>query len=391
MDEPTLLTQRALPHLSVLAEQIGPRPAGSPAEQQARAYVADCMSRWGYRCERQGLLFAALPRVFPTNLLAGAALLCSGWLLVEFPWLAISLPLIFALLPQGTRWLARNRQSNQASENLFCRPGGQETTGIHLVLCAHLDSAPASRLTSRWLRRLESRRMDIVQRTVVLLAAAALLQVLGVALPAWLLVALAGIGSLAGVAWLLLETWGRESSRGAHSPGAHDNASGVSVLLALAEHYAAHPPGKLQIGFLFTTAEETGGHGARAFAATLPRSAPQPQFLVLDMVGAGEVLRWVSKDGLFLPLRSSARLNQIIQQVNPQVRELWYTLRSGDHAAFLEHGLQATALQTSGSLQAELAYHSPDDTLAVIEPPALQMTITTIMQMIAVLASELQE
>ncbi|MBI3764693.1 MAG: M28 family peptidase [Chloroflexi bacterium] len=59
-----------------------------------------------------------------------------------------------------------------------------------------------------------------------------------------------------------------------------------------------------------------------------------------------------------------------------------YTLRSGDFAAFLRRGLPATSLQTSGSPEAELAYHAVHDRLDVIQPHALDMTARAALEMI---------
>jgi Zn-dependent M28 family amino/carboxypeptidase len=59
----------------------------------------------------------------------------------------------------------------------------------------------------------------------------------------------------------------------------------------------------VRLGFLFTGAEETGLHGAEAFAVSLSASAEAapPLLLSVDMVGSGSELRLVRKDGtLFL-------------------------------------------------------------------------------------------
>lgn len=66
-------------------------------------------------------------------------------------------------------------------------------------------------------------------------------------------------------------------------PGADDNASGVAVLLALAEHH----PGSLAL--IATDNEERGLYGAKALLAMPPLALPQ-LVINLDMVGRGPVL-----------------------------------------------------------------------------------------------------
>ncbi|PZN11325.1 MAG: aminopeptidase, partial [Bacillota bacterium] len=44
---------RAIEHIRVLSEEIGPRPAGTAAERQAAEYIASVLRRYGYDVELQ--------------------------------------------------------------------------------------------------------------------------------------------------------------------------------------------------------------------------------------------------------------------------------------------------------------------------------------------------
>ncbi|TGY88316.1 M20/M25/M40 family metallo-hydrolase [Marinicauda algicola] len=67
--------------------------------------------------------------------------------------------------------------------------------------------------------------------------------------------------------------------------GADDNASGVAALLAIAEHFMAHPP-EHDVLFAAFDAEEGGLNGARHFVANRPELPGEIAFnLNLDMVG----------------------------------------------------------------------------------------------------------
>ena len=376
------LLERALDHIRHLVEEIGPRPSGSQNEYRASLYLADQLSGWGYSLTRQPAPFARPSLFFYPNIFAGFALCLASWLLNRFPWLALGMPFLFAALPEWARWTLRRCPRPYQTENLLAASQPSSEPELVLYLCAHLDTAPALSFPLPILTRLHSQRMYLIQRAAVGLAILALLRILGFELPLVISSAAGIIGSLAAIWWLYDQILTRPSRFIPCSPGAHDNASGVGVLLALAEYYAARPLQKVHLNFLFTGAEECGMHGAEAFASLLHPSSQPNAFLVLDMVGAGNALRYVSKDGIFFPLRTSPALNRLICAANPQARTLRYTLRSGDHTAFIRRGFPTAALQTSGSHKAELAYHSLEDTLAVIDPHALEITLDTVIGVI---------
>lgn len=71
-------------------------------------------------------------------------------------------------------------------------------------------------------------------------------------------------------------------------PGADDNASGVSALLAMAAYIAAHPPAHTVV-FAAFDAEEIGLRGAKAFVAALPFPKARLRLnLNVDMIGRSD-------------------------------------------------------------------------------------------------------
>ena len=375
------LVASALNHGRVLAGQIGPRPAGSPAEVQAQEYVAQHMTQRGYAIQRQEVPFA--PPVFePLYALAGLLLIASGWSIDRLPWLGVFMPLLFVAMPQIARWRIRNRRRTARTQNLYAWKEPLTPAKRTLVINAHLDSAPAIALQNETLRRIYSRTLDIVQRAAIFIAALAALKILGMSVPSWLLTLGGAAATLAG-GWLAAVECTNQLARPIHcSPGAVDNASGVAVVLALAEYFAVHPAAHTRLGFVFTGAEETGLHGAEAFAGLLRAEHPQAQVICLDMVGAGNRLRYVTSDGTLFPLHTSPALNEAIRAVAQGAAGLRNTHKSGDSAAYLRAGLAATELQTSGSRPAELAYHTRFDTTELLQRETLAMTIRTMLKVI---------
>lgn len=399
-----LLVANAIQHARYLAETIGPRPAGSPAEKRGLDYTATCMAKWGYQVEHFPVQFAPSTAVQYPYMVGIFALAGCGLALPYLPWLALGLPFLNAALPQWTMWAARRRKPSAQSENVFASmqpllsPSGsiQSMTDekaesanpyTSLILVAHMDSARAIPFHSRFWLRLYNRTMDIIQRIAVMLSLLGALHWVGFRLPTGLLTAGTFIAIFTAAGWLFVQLWG--CWRCEYSPGAIDNASGIGVLLALAEYYASQQPQNLRLGFLFTSSEETGAHGAAAFADEFYVQGGHSAILVLDMVGAGDILRYVSEDGVYFPIRTDARLNQMIKTAYPQASPQKETLRSGDHAAFIRRGFPTAALQAHGSHQAELAYHSIYDTVELLDSETFDMVVQCLVDLTVVMEDEI--
>ncbi len=369
------LSQRAYEHIRHLVQDIGARPAGSPAEAQTLEYISEQMQAWGYRVEKQPVSFAPTPRFYLPYLLAGALVALGGWLIPFAPYAVLLLPLLFYVLPAYTRWEVRNRPRTSQSANLYATPLALGNTPPRLILSAHVDSARVTPLRNRRLLEFKYQTLFVVQRIANILGVAALLQIMDIPLGAGVVGGLGVAGTIIGVWLMITQAYDQFFHQNRFSPGAHDNASGVGALLALAEHYSANPGAP---AFLFTGAEETGMHGAEAFAEAFPMSEDKPAVLCLDMVGAGHILYYIQSDGTLFRQTATPQLISLLQKVYPSVRGLAYTLRSGDFAVFLRHGFPATALQTGGSLSAEIAYHTVLDTLDLIDTSTLQSVIQTV-------------
>jgi hypothetical protein len=373
------LSAAALRHIRHLCEQIGPRAAGSPAEEEARAYAAVQLEKWGYRVERQAALFAPPARVNLLEPVISAVLLAGSALWQALPWLALLMPVLMAALPDIERLRTRWRRCTASSANLCAHPAQAAPAGSPLlIVCAHLDSPRNGMFESGVLRRYAAQTTFFTQRYAILLALLAVADQLVIPLPRVVLAATVLAGMLL-VGWRMgLELLSLLRPPVTHSPGANDNASGVGVLLAVAEHFAKHPPRGTQLEFCLTGAEETGMHGAAARAALLARRAPQVLMLNLDMVGAGDKLRFITRDGVLLQRATSVRLNKAIRMAQSASNGIWYTLRSADYLPFLQRGIAASGLQTSGSVEAELAYHTQYDTVDVIDSGALDLTANAV-------------
>jgi hypothetical protein len=137
--------------------------------------------------------------------------------------------------------------------------------------------------------------------------------------------------------------------------GANDNASGVVMLLALAQYYGENPP-KFDTYFLFTTAEEIGLLGSRYFIENSPIDLRKIKMLVnLDMVGTGE-------EGItIVNAKKHSRYFNLLQELNKgritEIKARGEACNS-DHCFFDQIGVPAVFVYTLGGKQ---AYHDVFD------------------------------
>jgi Zn-dependent M28 family amino/carboxypeptidase len=169
--------------------------------------------------------------------------------------------------------------------------------------------------------------------------------------------------------------------------GADDNASGAAGLLALAEHFVAHPPrNTLVIAAL--DAEEKGLQGARAFVATPPQPLARVAANVnMDMVSrseAGEL--WLAGTYHYpalLPLveriagRSDVRLRIGHDRPGLPPGDDWTT--ASDHGPFHAAGIPFLYF----GVEDHPGYHKPTDDAEHIRPSFYAAAVATVIDAVA--------
>lgn len=140
-------------------------------------------------------------------------------------------------------------------------------------------------------------------------------------------------------------------------PGANDNASGVAMLLNLAEYYAKHPQ-KYSIVFIALTGEEIGLKGSEAFVKNPPFPLSKIKFLInFDLAGTGDEGIQVVNSTVFK--KKAALLDTINAEKNllPQIKKRGEACNS-DHCYFYEKGVRCFYIYTLGGIR---AYHDVYD------------------------------
>ncbi len=141
-------------------------------------------------------------------------------------------------------------------------------------------------------------------------------------------------------------------------PGANDNASGVSMLLELAEFYAKNPP-NYSVAFMFFGAEEAGLIGSQYYTENPLFDLKKIKFLTnLDLVGTGDDGATVVNATLFPEEFNLLQELDIKGNYLPKITKRGKAANS-DHYFFSQKGVKAFFIYTLGGIK---AYHDTVDT-----------------------------
>lgn len=142
-------------------------------------------------------------------------------------------------------------------------------------------------------------------------------------------------------------------------PGADDNASGVQMVMNLAERIAKDKNNRRSVLALFFTAEEVGLLGSSKYVEALPLPAGKKvvMMLNLDMVG-----RLSNNKLSVLALKSGKEFTEIVNKANQEAGFQLITADSGfgssDHASFLKIKIPSLFVTTGSHVD----YHRTSDT-----------------------------
>lgn len=148
-------------------------------------------------------------------------------------------------------------------------------------------------------------------------------------------------------------------------PGANDNASGVSLLLSLARHYAANPA-PYSVGFILFAGEEAGLVGSKYFTENPVLPLNRIRFLInTDLAGTGDdgitVVNATEFPREFELMQAINKEHKLLKAINVRGKAA-----NSDHHFFTEKGVPAFYFYTLGGIA---AYHDIFD-----KPETLPLT-----------------
>jgi len=343
-----------------------PRLVGSSEDERVAGEVAAQLESLGYQVEREPFQFTrAFDLALAYEIGLALVLIAVSWFLPSF---RIVAALVIMVLLIGVtllnNWIQRQAVApdpNPAqpaspflgwgrlyrTANILARPERDDSNLAdkpHVYLMAHFDS--------------KSQRMPITLRVALIMAFVislflfVIMTLAAVDLgPAPVIMSV--IAFLAGAPLLLLDV-------GNESPGAIDNASGMGLVLHLAEVLQSRPDllDNARFTMLITSAEEMATMGAlyhvRRHLAELHRDGQRLTVINFDGVGVEGQLHWSGRLGLGIRFGTAARALGI------WIRPFRWLGVLFDHIPFLPYGFSAATLLTIGP--ATWGVHTARDT-----------------------------
>ncbi len=360
--------EQAYAHVKKLAAEIGPRPAGSEGESQAREYVATILRSYGYQIEEQPFTFqsvndagssvsvttplqrsvsACAMALTSSSSVAGTLVAVDQGLASDYAGRDVTGKIVLIKRGQITfREKAANAIAAGASGVIIYNNNPGPFTGSGL----DSSSAPVLAISGEDGEQLH----NLVLESPVQVK----LDVRTTSQPSQAYNLVAKRNSFAPK--LLV---GAHLDSIALGPGANDNASGVAVLLEVAR-LVAKTELRDEIAFVAFSGEELGLLGSRAYVQSAPRSefGAINAMINLDMVGEGSQLTLLHRtdDSRAAGIAATARRQGLVTNTENSRED-------SDHAPFAHAGVSVFHLFTG----IDPYYHTPSDTADKVQPETL--------------------
>jgi len=364
----TRVGHRIFSHISNIAV---PRFAVSAGENKVQKYIRTQLYGAGYDIRERQVKTSLFPfDLLPRLIVAGVLLLILFAVVVmqSIPILGVELAFISGLLLLGTSRWSHIREGTYSflsfgaikSRNFIAlHPAADKY--LNVVFTAHYDSK--SQLLSRfWFTWLIHIFWGATWATVASFPLSVIFK-----WPVETLLLPAGIVCLIGLILVLNITKNT-------SPGAVDNASGVGVLLELAQSYAQQIC-PVNLGFVLLGAEEAEHSGSvslmkdELFQERFPSS--RTIIINLDSLGTDDTLYIMNRTGI-PPMKKSQLLTQLIVEIGKrfgtEIKEGWQNVETSmSHVPMNLHGYEAVSLTSVNLGPASRAIHTRADNMVNID------------------------
>ncbi|NTW01798.1 MAG: M28 family peptidase [Oscillochloris sp.] len=376
-----------LNHVSALAYNIGPRPAGHQTEARARTYIRKALHQAGIS-EVEAQPFQT-PDTWGYALGTPFALSLGGILLGRLGWLGKAAGTILGAAGAYLTWRAASglRQpldrigKQRTSANLIVRIPCSGRHRRTIVLLGHTD-------TNRHRDSFSTARKSALPATTTaiigLQAAGAIIQATGAR---WLTRAITA-AQLACLGAIVAD------ETKPFVDGANDNASAVACLLGIGAALNAEPLKHTDVWLAFTGAEEVGSIGAHTLLDEYGDQLRSAYFLDFELVGRGDLAYVEEHSGFsylssYAPDAESVALVERTAKDNPQFGVSGKKLMILEEiAAVRRRGFRGICLVGLGVDGWPANWHRDTDAIGNIQPEALERAARFGMAMLQTLDSE---
>ncbi len=350
-----------------ICHDIGPRPAGSPAEAAAARLLEERLEEWGLETEHESFPTTSMALQALLATLAGGYLVAYGLYYLWPPASAAVLCLVLAIVG-AHRLLDLDIPAlvlpKRQSVNVWGKLKPRGETKQLVLFAGHIDSAYRMPLLNRsdlfeWLGRLAM----LLFASFVLLLSLAIWRSLGHGV--------AGYGAVE-VALLVVCTGGAAFAvamlagmiRRDAVPGANDNLSAIAAAWEVGRRLAQARPEHTEVWIVGFGSEEPGLKGSREFALRHRSELWRARLVNLESIGQSGKLYVLTGEMLSLAKHSeeAARLveeSAVERGVHLERRYLFHGLT--DATSFSRRGLEATCLIRFNDQGFLDHYHTPRD------------------------------
>jgi hypothetical protein len=375
----TLAANTLMRHVRMLADEIGPRPAGHPEEAQALAYVREQLQASGFD-EIETLPFPApdtwgYAMIYPVLLALAGNGLGHRWRRagrVLGGLMALTGTYFFWKATGSGRQPLTALAPRRPSATLIARipPTGVKRRTV--VLLAHVDS---NKHRPTFGPDVKKGLLGFTTAGLGAMAGHGLAQVaegVGAGEGARRFRQASGLALLVSLAALLAD------ERGPYVDGANDNASAVACVLGLAECLKTAPLANTEVWLAFTGAEEVGCLGTHALLDTYGETLRDAWFLDFEMVGTENVAYVTQHTGFSLlnkyrPDADSLRWAATTAQRHPEMRISGRKMVMGEEVGTLRsRGYRGLCLAGFGEDGWLANWHQTTDDVAHLVPAGLE-------------------
>ncbi len=338
------IMMQLMDHIYNLSVKIGKRGTATEGEYRARDYIKDTFGNIGIQNSIDQ--FKTITSFsYPYMLIYLTSLVGAIFLLLNRPVVSIVLTAIGAVtffLENTSFALVASLLPKRTSSNVIGYMSAGKQVKKRVIVTAHYDSSRSGIMFSpKFVKGFRNTFIGLVISIFSMFILTALYWVTRVV---WLkvLVIILAIDPLVTIALLL-----HREIKGDYTHGANDNASGVGVLLGIAERFKKEPLANTELYLVATGAEEVGMIGMESFVKQHQQLLNDAYIINIDNCGTGEV-SYIVEEGMIKKYAADHGMVALADQLRAKgfedVQPRVFTTMSTDALVLLARGYRAMSI-----------------------------------------------
>ena len=375
-------------HIYNLSVKIGKRGTATEGEYGARDYIKNTFNNIGIKNSLEP--FKTITSFsYPYILIYLMSVTGAIFLLLHHPVIAIVLTGLGAVtffLENTSFELVAFLLPKKTSSNVIGYIHAAKEIKNRLIVTAHYDSSRSGIMFSpRFVRGFRNTFIGLVISLFLMFILTAMSWITHVV---WLkfLVAILAIDPIVTVAMLI-----HREIKGDYTHGANDNASGVGVLLGIAEKFKKEPLDDTELYLVATGAEEVGMAGMISFVKHHQKLLNDSLIINIDNCGAGHV-SYIVEEGMMKKYAADHGMVAIADQLRnngfDNVKPEVFTTMSTDALVPLSRGYKAMSIMAFDDEGILPNWHWKTDVFENVQPAAVDLAYRFVSALIMAIDSK---